>query len=367
MSQHSTNNLPKLFKYLLGGAVLASIITIWLNWHILILALVLFVPLILYFLNIKKSADHLNYNTIDSVYYFGFSLTIVTLATSAIIHFGLSSEIEDLQNLNLVFSQFGIGLLVTCLGLILRLYLLASMSQEDESEEQNARQLLILDISELREEITGFAIELKDINVELKEQQKNLTLGIIESVKESTSQLQNQIEQVQNYLIENQKQKNLELANHQIQLQQNLFKHIQEMNQNVYNNMQKTNESHMLYVENSQKHLIKLATDLSQSINDLEFPKVAQVAKNSILLVSNAYEDMHHKINSFNIEMHEISQQYTSIHKQHQQQLQLTIQTTKTSVDTVNNALIEVAQKASENMKKQKSVANVQSNKRSGQ
>lgn len=108
---------------------------------------------------------------------------------------------------------------MTCLGLILRLFLLASMSKETEDEEQNARQSLIQDISELREEITGFASELKDINVSLKEQQNILNQGIIQGLKEATSELQNQCKQVQDSLIENQKQKNLELADYQSELQ----------------------------------------------------------------------------------------------------------------------------------------------------
>ena len=366
MSQQPTNSLPKPFLPILAFASFTSIAIIWFNLHILILAFFIFTPLIVYFSYVKKSAKDLNYNTIDSVYYFGFSLTIVTLATSAIIHFGLSSEIEDLQNLNLVCSQVGIGLLVTCLGLILRLFLLASMSKETEDEEQNARQSLIQDISELREEITGFASELKDINVSLKEQQNILNQGIIQGLKEATSELQNQCKQVQDSLIENQKQKNLELADYQSELQKSLFERMQDMNQEVYNNMQKANESHMDYVKKSQEQLINLAKDVGKSINDLEFHKVAQSAKKSVQLVSSAYEDMQQNITNFNDEMQKISKQYTDIHKQHQQQLHSTMQTTKASVESVNDALIEVANKASDHMKKQKSAVTSQSEQRVG-
>ena len=191
MTFTAKKGLPSSFLPILGGAALVSMIIIWFNLHIVLLAFTVTVPLIVYFNIVKRDLlKQPDYNAVDSVYYFGFSLTIVTLATSAIIHFGLSSDIEDLQNLNLVFSQFGVGLLVTCLGLILRLFLLASMSKETEDEEQNARQSLIQDISELREEITGFASELKDINVSLKEQQNILNQGIIQGLKEATSELQ---------------------------------------------------------------------------------------------------------------------------------------------------------------------------------
>lgn len=64
--------------------------------------------------------------------------------------------------------------------------------------------------------------------------------------------------------------------------------------------------------------------------------------------------------------MQKISQQYTDIHKQHQHQLHSTMQTTKASVESVNEALIEVANKASNHMKKQKSAAINNSEQRAG-
>ena len=355
MFKSSEKGLPKLFLPLLGGASIISVFIIWFNLNIFFLALSVSVPLFIYYFKIKKNLDHSDYNTVDSVYYFGFSLTIVTLATSAIIHFGLSSEIEDLQNLNLVFSQFGIGLLVTCLGLILRLSLLASMSKDSQDEEQNARQSLIHDISELREEITGFAHELESININLQQQQKVLNTGIIDGLKQATSEFQQQCLKVQDTLIENQKQKNHELADYQTQLQKELYQHMQQMNETLYTNMQQANKSHMAYIDQSQKHLLKLATDVGQSIHNLKFDEVAQSAKNSVQLVTQAYDDMQSNLTHFNHDMQQISSQYIQIHKQHQQQLQQTLLSTKSSVDSVNEALIEVATKASEKMKKTQS------------
>lgn len=353
MSQQTKKGLPTLFLPILGAASVISIAIIWLNLHISFLAIAVSLPLIAYYFIVKKSINDSDYNTVDSVYYFGFSLTIVTLATSAIIHFGLSSDIEDLQNLNLVFSQFGIGLLVTCLGLILRLSLLASMNKESQDEEQSIRHALIQDMVELREEITGFATELQDINANLKQQQKALNQDIIESLKIATTQFQQQCLDVQNNLIENQKQKNLELADYQSQLQKALFERMQDMSEDVYKNMQQANNSHISYVEKSQKHLIDLAKDVGQSLRDLEFDQVAQSAKKSVKLMSQAYENVHNQMHNFNDEMSNISRQYTDLHQQHQKQLHTTMQMTKASVDSVNDALIEVATKASAKMQKQ--------------
>lgn len=355
MSFAAKKGLPSSFLPILGGAALVSIIIIWFNLHIVLLAFTVTVPLILYFNIVKKSLlKQPDYNAVDSVYYFGFSLTIVTLATSAIIHFGLSSDIEDLQNLNLVFSQFGVGLLVTCLGLILRLFLLASMNQQNADQEQNERHALINDIIDLRKEITGFASELQDINVNLKNQQKVLNLEIIESLKAATLTFNEQSINVQNALIEHQKQKNLELIEYQEQLQKNLYEQMQEMNNSLYSNMQQANQSHIAYVERSQQHLIDLASNIGTAIHDLAIPSVADSAKKASQQLVGAYSDMQQNIGHFNTQLQNMTERYTHLHEQHQLQLQQTLQSTKASVDAVNDALIEVANNTSTTMRKAK-------------
>lgn len=353
MTLTDKKGLPSSFLPILGGATVVSIAIIWLNLPIAILAFAVAVPLIVYFSIVKKSLlKQPDYNAVDSVYYFGFSLTIVTLATSAIIHFGLSSNIEDLQNLNLVFSQFGVGLLVTCLGLILRLFLLASMNQHSTDQEQNERHALINDIIDLRKEITGFASELQDININLKNQQKLLNLEIIESLKTATSTFSEQSINVQNNLIEHQKQKNLELIQHQEQIQKNLYEQVQGMNHLLYTNMQQANKSHLTYVEKSQQHLMDLASNIGTAIHDLDILSIADSSKRASQQLVGAYSDMQENIGHFNAQLQNMTERYTHLHEQHQLQLQHTLQSTKASVDAVNDALIEVANNTSKTMRK---------------
>jgi hypothetical protein len=351
MSFSAKKGLPASFLPLLGVTTLVAGVIIALNLHIAILAVVVTAPLMIYFYFVKKILiKEPDYNAIDSVYYFGFSLTIVTLATSAIIHFGLSSDIEDLQNLNLVFSQFGVGLLVTCLGLILRLFLLASLSQQNMDQEQNERQSLINDMIDLRKEITGFAHELKDININLKNQQKLLNLEIVDSLKTATQKFSDQSAHVQNVLIEHQKQKTLELMQYQEELQKSFYAHMQGMNDQLYNNMQQANQSHLAYVEKSQKHLLDLATNIGTTIQNLALPSVAESAKKASQQLVGAYSDMQDNIGHFNNELQDMTKRYTSLHEQHQVQLQSTLKSTKDSVDAVNYALIEVAKNTTEHM-----------------
>ena len=126
-----------------------------------LLAAIMFGSLIFYFIHVKKIVIN-NQNAADSVYYFGFSLTIITLATSSIIHFGAGSD--NLDNLGLIFSQFGIGLIATCIGLILRLWLIADLEQQDdlydEDAEEKARYQLVSNL-------TNFSAKLEQLHIDL--------------------------------------------------------------------------------------------------------------------------------------------------------------------------------------------------------
>ena len=101
-------------------SVMATAGVVWLGvgfgLNIWFLAFLMLTALISYYFYVNRLGEQ-NINNADSVYYFGFSITVVTLAASAIASFGSSVEVADLKT---VFSQFGIGLIATCIGLILR-------------------------------------------------------------------------------------------------------------------------------------------------------------------------------------------------------------------------------------------------------
>ena len=216
------------------------------------------------------------------------------------------------------------------------------MNQQSTDEEQNERHALISDIIDLRKEITGFASELQDINVNLKNQQKVLNLEIIESLKAATLTFNEQSINVQNALIEHQKQKNL-------------YQQMQGINDSLYSNMQQANQSHLAYVERSQQHLIDLASNIGTAIHDLAIPSVADSAKKASQQLVGAYSDMQQNIGHFNTQLQKMTERYTHLHEQHQLQLQHTLQSTKASVDAVNDALIEVANNTSTTMRLAKS------------
>ena len=194
---NNTSNLPYAFKWvmLLSAFVVGG--SVYLSLPSLPLGILVFSAVIAYYYYVNQLPIQ-NQNSADSIYYFGFSLTIITLATSAIVHFGATDKVKNLDNLSLVFSQFGIGLIATCLGLILRLLVVAKLDAQasTEGDETLKRRELIHDLGTLRLEVVGFAEQLKELNQDLHQQQKTLHSETIASLKYASQQVILDIQEV---------------------------------------------------------------------------------------------------------------------------------------------------------------------------
>jgi hypothetical protein len=178
-----TSGLPSIFPWAVGIVSVLVVLGVVNSWHIVILGAIILISLFAYFLHVNSLKSY-SQDTADSIYYFGFSITIITLAASSIYHFGNKQSIE---NLGLVFSQFGIGLIATCFGLLLRLWIIAKLNVQNHistvEEEEQARRLLISDLGTLRLEVVGFAEQLKELNQNLHRQQKELHQQTVNDLK----------------------------------------------------------------------------------------------------------------------------------------------------------------------------------------
>jgi chromosome segregation ATPase len=104
------------------------------KYDTLILVAAGFTPLILYRYYLG-SRDTLTQTEIDSIYYFGFLVTLIVLGATALRLVFFSAQIES------VAAQFGLGLLATGFGLWSRLTLLTKNVTTDASDELLQRQL----------------------------------------------------------------------------------------------------------------------------------------------------------------------------------------------------------------------------------
>ena len=112
-------------------------------------------PLIIYHIGLIQ-AKSLTTTKIDSVYYFGFLVTVVTLVSTA-ISLGLA---ENTPNLRWVLLQFGLGLVATGYALFARLHLVSKSSELAESAVADSNQELANSIKKITEEFdkAGFQV-----------------------------------------------------------------------------------------------------------------------------------------------------------------------------------------------------------------
>lgn len=103
-------------------------------------------PLVYYFIALLRLSKHgISQTATDSIYYFGFIVTIAALAASVlrVAFYGFEGDLSQ------IIAQFGVGLLATGLALVFRMVLVAKM------ESLNAK--------DLTEQIEEYVLRIKDV------------------------------------------------------------------------------------------------------------------------------------------------------------------------------------------------------------
>jgi drug/metabolite transporter (DMT)-like permease len=77
---------------------------------------------------------------IDSVYYFGFLVTVITLVSTAVA-IGIATKLPELK---WILLQFGLGLIATGIALFARLMLMTKSTSEVELDVVESSKLLVL-------------------------------------------------------------------------------------------------------------------------------------------------------------------------------------------------------------------------------
>ncbi|MCB1658731.1 MAG: hypothetical protein KDI39_10940, partial [Pseudomonadales bacterium] len=268
-----TSSLPKYFPHSVVGIsalVIYGVISAMTIWG---LGAIIGLSLFAYYIYVNSLPKY-SQNAADSIYYFGFSLTIITLATSAIYHFGTKQTID---NLSLVFSQFGIGLIATCAGLLLRLMVVAKLDVQNHistvEEEEQARRQLISDLGTLRLEVVGFAEQLKELNQNLHQQQKALHLQTVSELKELTLTTTEAIKDASIIAI----QDITEHTNSLLQLQKGFFSQTLATLNHV--------------IAESSNNLKKLSEKTYNQINTLDFTGTSDKTNKAISSLGTSIED----------------------------------------------------------------------------
>lgn len=124
-------NINRIFIFTMGFAALAALSSVLLHLPVPVVLLFDLLPLCIYFSSLYRHGKNgLSHTAIDSVYYFGFIITILSL-TGSVMRIWLFGVEKDMGGL---IAQFGVGLLATGLALVFRLILIArveSMNAKD--------------------------------------------------------------------------------------------------------------------------------------------------------------------------------------------------------------------------------------------
>jgi hypothetical protein len=283
----SSKGLPSFF-FVIGPISLAlNIISVRFEWSFWALLFCIFVPIVIYWIYVHFLYKDLarNPNIADSVYYLGFGATIITLATSSLVHFGSDHEFE-LKSLNLVFSQFAIGLIATCIGLILRLITIAKIdgSIVTADEEFKQRQDLSTAFHQLHHEISGFSQELQQINSDFRQQQLELqqaTIQSLQTVREealrdtrwAAEKAIGHIESATTQAIGQIGKAMLELTTQQQQVNQTLHDNMATLGQSTHHQLQSASEQMVTHTAQALSELVnkqhQLNTQAFQGLNAL--------------------------------------------------------------------------------------------------
>ncbi|KND57464.1 hypothetical protein BVER_05821c [Candidatus Burkholderia verschuerenii] len=127
-------NINRVFIFMMTLAATGALLSVLMNLPVPVVLAAELLPLCLYFSVLYRAgANGLSHTAIDSVYYFGFIVTILSLAGSVmrVWLFGIEKDMSGL------IAQFGVGLLATGLALVFRLVLTArveSLNAKDLSE-----------------------------------------------------------------------------------------------------------------------------------------------------------------------------------------------------------------------------------------
>lgn len=304
-----SQGLPVFFIIITLFSAGINVYSVYLDLEFTWLLFFIITPIFIYFIYVYFFYPDLdkNQNIADSIYYLGFSATIITLATAAIIHFGMQSDFQ-LRSLNLVFSQFAVGLIATCVGLILRLITVAKVDGlvVSAEEEFKQRQNLAQSFQQLHLEIRSFSEELHKVNTEFRQQQLDLqqeTLQSLRTVREEALQdTRKAAEQAISSIELSTTQSVLKISQTISDLKDHQISANHHMQQNIFDLSQQSISQIKNFTDQSTQETASALQSLSiqqRELNKAAFQNLNDLAQSSYVALNKInFEELGEKINT---------------------------------------------------------------------
>lgn len=136
------------------------------------------IPLFLYYFFLSRK-DLLSSSEVDSVYYFGFLVTVITLVSTA-ISIGISPKMPEVK---WILLQFGLGLIATGFSLFARLMLMNKSSNQVELNVVESSKVLVNSITEVSGQFDKASYQAKAFTDQLQVRFTELILATEEEFR----------------------------------------------------------------------------------------------------------------------------------------------------------------------------------------
>ena len=137
-------------------------------------------PLLGYYFALAKK-KLLSQSEIDSIYYFGFLVTVITLVSTAIA-IGIATK---LPKLNWILLQFGLGLIATGIALFARLMLMTKSTSEVELDVVESSKLLVAAVTNVSGEFDNASYLVKSFVDQLQIRMNDMVRATEEEFKDA--------------------------------------------------------------------------------------------------------------------------------------------------------------------------------------
>lgn len=272
-------------------------------------------PLMIYhffFLSPKAKKDELTQPAIDSVYYFGFLITVASLGLSA-VSIATSGDETDFNN---VIFQFGVGLIATGYAVIARMHLISIQAQADAKNTEEAMESFVKRSMTLTQAVDEATTKMETLTATLIERTKKMheenNLEFQNSMKESAHAFKNELQSIFELTQKNMSEISSFIAESQLKAER------MELAESVKANISATNDC--------TESLMKYKSQIELTNNELKLTASASDTLNTALIdLKNSTDDLssengginklNHGLTYANVEMMKNGQELTAAYE----------------------------------------------------
>ena len=194
------------FSYLLIASVFSTALSVWVGRGIshFVFSMLALVPILIYYYQLHSKIEYITHSAIDSIYYFGFLVTLSALAAGG-LSFWFSSADQANQGDQIfekIAIQFAIGLFATGIAIFGRMHLLFKKMKTEEVSMDDIVQKVSESVFQMQGATAAFQGATDSLVSNSKEMFGNAQKVLNDSLLESQSHFNREVETSTQTLVE---------------------------------------------------------------------------------------------------------------------------------------------------------------------